>query len=325
MDFNKSSLCLEIERLEALRNPTKDDLLCLNNLYKVLNTFYSETYLSYDDVFKRKKSILNIDYIINDINIFNKSSIHYDVIDKLDFYNYSNDDLLSMTNDFYKELGKKYYKLFNDVYHKSNLNCSDSNSTSSIFIDNSFYLSVNKDGTVDDIVSFIHEYGHGISSLINHDHLYDSNKFLYREIDTLFYELIANDYIINNISKRDGLNLANINLADYLEAANNVMKCKKSLLFTSFMQKINKDYIIYKRCYLEDDINIESYLIDYLFAIELHYIYKIDKEKTLYILDNIIKMNNKSSKDYYDEIVKLGLKPNNKVDDYKEGIAYGKI
>ena len=50
------------------------------------------------------------------------------------------------------------------------------------------------------------------------------------------------------------------------------------------------------------DISSINYLISFIFALELYYLYKEDKEKALYNLEKIILLNCNSEEEYYNTV-----------------------
>ena len=65
----------------------------------------------------------------------------------------------------------------------------------------------------------------------------------------------------------------------------------------------------------------ENYLTSYMFAIELYNLYYEDKEKALDTLKKIILLDNKSAKQTYQNINKLGLKANQGLKKYQKQLT----
>ena len=64
------------------------------------------------------------------------------------------------------------------------------------------------------------------------------------------------------------------------------------------------------------EITAIPYLISYMYALELYKLYKVDPEKSLYILRKIIELNRNSEEEYYNIIKSFGLHPNDCLNKY---------
>lgn len=252
----------------------------------------------------------------------------------------NNDDLLSITHDFYKSLNRFYFSNFmknfgkrhNHIVYKRYNYENLSGETLALPSLKENYIEIYRDYTNEDILTTIHEYSHAISSNINPNHL-SEEKSIFTEIDSLFMEIIASDYIsnlfhdnTNVICKSNVLNDHYSNARDY-RLMINLIKAERKLPngFTS-----NKELkTIAKNKYqilpeVIDDVignpNLHNiiYLTSYMFAIELYKVYKEDKEKALHYLKKIIELDNMSELEYYNNIIKLGLIPNLSTKEYYE-------
>jgi len=243
------------------------------------------------------------------------------------------DDLLSITHDFYKSLNKhifgnfmrNFYRRYDHIVFK---NLEDSNfyrgATISIASTNESFIEIKRDFTIEDAFTTIHEYMHAISTIINHRHLYYP-KTLYSEIDTIFMEIIAAEFlesIFHNgqaILDRVSEHSRYAAIADELKSKIQLIEYEKTLK-RNF--KNNKEL----RCAGEvhckllpkelDDIltfpvlTSQEYLVSYMFALELYQMFTEDKDKALYYLNKIILLDCRSEEEYYNNIKKFGFIPN---------------
>jgi len=186
------------------------------------------------------------------------------------------------------------------------------------------FIRIGRYFTTEDLFSTIHEYSHATSFNINPLHIINNEMFL--EIDSLFMELIAADYIENVLKNGDAIMIRTTAHEEYamvseaLKSQINLIEKAKSLE-KSFTCNKELKTIAHNFCHIEpedlesllDDYynsNIEYYLICYIFALELYDLYKTDKDKALYCLKKIILLECKDKLEYYNSIKKLGLIPN---------------
>lgn len=267
-------------------------------------------------------------HLDHEINCNNKSN-------KLLFL--TNEDVLDITNDFYKNTNKSIYRKFLQFYNDRHNHLvfvegfhPESNITFFIPYFNEIYMSINKTNSLSTLYSSIHEFGHAISFNYNpKGALYDKNKRLFIEIETLFFELVASDYFVKTIDSKN----------EYQEIIqNHYLFLYESMIFTDRMKianlfmnkevssneefkKICNNELKFDNKYLDNimkqnTLEIFTYLTSYLFAIELYELYKKDKELSLNSLEKIMLMNNDSTIKYYKEIKKLGLIPNSHTTDF---------
>ena len=191
-------------------------------------------------------------------------------------------------------------------------------------------MSLSKSNSIFTLYSAIHEFAHAISFNFNPNALlFDFNKRIFLEIESIFFELVAGDYLSQNVNSGDEYNelISNhslflneaIYLTDRIQIAklvkendiysNKTLKalCDSELNFANFYV----DQLMGQQTY-----EVLPYIISYLFAVELYELYKYDKEKALHTLEKIMLLREESTLKYYQELKKLGLIPNSHMNDF---------
>ena len=284
---------------------------------------------------KVKKDIIKkgtISEIVSDIENFSELDIdigNHEIPNNFLFF--TDEDILDITNDFYKNQNKSIYRKFLEFYNERRNHLvfvegfhPESNITFFIPYFNEIFMSINKTNTLSTLYSSIHEFAHAISFKYNSEvTLYDKNKQLFLEIETLFFELVASDYFTTNINTKDEYHEIIQNhylflheskiFDDRMKIANLVMQ--SDIKTNEEFRKICNEELHFTNDYLDNimkqnTLEILKYLTSYLFAIELYELYKKDKEKALHILEKIMLMKNNSTLKYYNNIKELGLNPN---------------
>lgn len=341
----------KLKRLIAKEtNPEK--LALLKSDYELLNLLIENNYypenndnLKLLESFKEiKNDLIHYQFTWKDIKKF------YNITkdNELDFFSLkqlslSKETLLTITHDFYKSLDHQYYQYFLNFFHNTNTHITfkaahldEDYSGESIMLPsiNEYFVKIERIFTIEDIITTIHEYSHLISSKINYNHILPAKNLL-SEIDSLFMELIASDYL-ENLFKNDEANIAKIiNHESYIstsEIFNDLFKLitiEKNLISGYQSNKTLKQFALSK-CSLQPleleglinnyNTNSITYLTSYLFAIELYNLYKTDQEKAIYYLKKIILLICNDEKEYYDNIKKLGIIPNQTIQSFNNEI-----
>lgn len=239
----------------------------------------------------------------------------------------SNEEILKIVNDFYSSLDSEYYSFFSKVFAKRNRTlCFDDETTKSDDFGRTFYLSyfkeslilINHSNSVEDLFTLAHEYAHATSLQMNPNHLYYP-KSVFGEIDTYFIELIFADYLcsLGIIDKRYMSFEFGCNIIEAKKLVNKIQLIKtesffpygynssKLLLKTgSLMCDLNYNEVL---SLFDDDEEIEISVIGFMYALKLYEIYKIDKTRAMDILKQIILLECKTEKEYYEKMRELGL------------------
>ena len=192
------------------------------------------------------------------------------------------------------------------------------------------FVEIVREHTINDIITTIHEYAHLTSYSINIFNKLSPN-FYYTEIISLFFELIGADFLGTQfgIDKSTILKAENHNtMSEFADITS--YKIDLITFESLFLQGYtkNKDIKLIGRDFLNlssekvnylfknENIEISDYVIGYIIALELYYIYLEDKEKAMFILKKMLLYSAKSKLDYYNNIKKLGIIPNQHIEKY---------
>lgn len=204
--------------------------------------------------------------------------------------------------------------------------------THSIYKTDITFFEIGYNNTVQDYISAIHEFGHGISCSLNPNAMWDIEKYCLIEVDSLFFELLGIDYIGENLDfQQDSFNINMEILKDYLYSAQLI--CTKLDMYDELTYKelsnkrIVRKYLSSSAGYDKQGVtdvlttyirDLMHYIISYLTAIELYLIYQICPDRALDLLLKIITQEERSNKEYLDFIKNLGLEPGSHFDNYIE-------
>lgn len=256
------------------------------------------------------------------------------------FVSTSTTSILRNARDFYLSLPGKYPSLFrtycNDFYssftfRKLKKGDVPFGETTPIYGTNHTQIVCGYNNQVDDYTTAIHEYSHGIATMLNPKQFFDVEKYCIAETDGVFFELVGADYtgkhlglkkeVINSTINTIGDNLLDLDIiyskikmyreTQFKWSRTNVEEYLKDLGY-------NNDGIQYfMNFYLKDYFH---YIIAYLNAIELYQIYQQDKRSALDLLLRIIKKTDCSAKEQLEYIHSLGIHPGENVLSYFEHI-----
>ena len=342
-NWNKKILINRYDTLNKLKENTTNG----KKLEKILNDMeLLESYLcDKKEFFKQEKlintynmtkeNLLKKQFLFEDINTFNKN-ITYLEVENLKDYPIKTNDLFTIMHDFYYQLDsllyKHFYKLYQvrETHFRTQKNMPFSGQCLYLSYFDECFIEILKTNTIEDILTVLHEYMHAISININNYNNLD-NKNLYCEIEPLFIELIAIDYL-KRYFDNDMLDLAKIhkhnNHEVWFDMSNLIIelimyeinnkivinnnRMLKEIAFNNFMIEKNMlQYIIN-----EVSENTEVEMVGYMFAIELYSLYQIDPEKALYLLKKIILLREENDYDYYQAIINMGIIPNENINKY---------
>lgn len=303
MSFNSWN---KIKINKQIKNTTDnvDKMILKNLLNDSIAPFDSETYPRTDDA--NKNIIEEYSIFLNDIEKFSltpkfknvqQEQVRIPINSQLDFL-----------YDFFSSVTPGWMDIFDKIFkeRKSNLRIAKSGNYSVYLssVDYS-YISTNKEYLIDDLFSLVHEYTHAIVDHICFRTDYNSH-YPFIELPSLNMELISASLMSEFFLNIDS------DITDYLKyIINTIIDYAKRIVSTSkylkekgeFPQDFNRSIII--------DF---SYVIPYLFNFELFFLYKEDKEKWFYILNEIINM--KPGGNSLEDIKKLGLIPNSRINEF---------
>lgn len=192
------------------------------------------------------------------------------------------------------------------------------------------FFELGYNNTLQDYVSAIHEFGHGVSCRFNHDAMWDFGKYCLIEVDSLFFELLGTDYLGEKLNRpKDAFDINIHVLKDYIYSA---MLIKTKLDMYSTFDRIDLNNKRFTKQYLQQEVGLNKagikdvmtsyirdymhYVISYLTAVELYLIYQNNPNKALELLFNIINIRKNNSKDYLEYIRTLGIEPGKNFDSY---------
>ena len=291
------------------------------DLYREYKTKYEEIKFLWSD-FQRFNSLANS----NGLKVFDLKKSRL-----------SNDDLLSLTHDFYKSLDKFFFENFLKTFkdrqthirfqpYADGFHCGETISISAL---KESFIDIQRVFDLQDLFATVHEYSHATSVQINDLHL-QLNKELYVEIDPLFMEIIFADYYYQQSNDKDAYTYRINNYLEYLVYSNMISLLLSLMNFDrqqeiktvkglrNGIQKSKFNYLPLEESFEYLKYPCERYITCYMIAIELYNIYKQDKDKALYLLRKIIYMSNLSSKQYYNNIKRLGINPNQSISNFQK-------
>lgn len=257
------------------------------------------------------KTMYEYQYFMPEIENFAAMRNHHRIDNPLilDSFDFSYKELFEFTREFFKTKDPNWYKIFNLVFNerKNNLQFSDDEYDRSYEIYfpsiNYNYINIKYDQSIETFFRMVHEYTHAIADRLKYRRSY-YNHYPFVELPSLFMELIASDEInstyigLNNDVKT--YNLASIKtmsryaddlltLNDYIINSSVIKEYNDTVKDAMRITGESKEYIEY----LLEMSSVERlmYVIPYLVAIELYYIYKKDPEKAFSILNELIMLD----------------------------------
>ncbi len=341
---------------------SKDFKRCLRSLYeakskeknpellKVIDNdiFLLKSYIDFDfdehkpqddylKMYRLAKSYLYpLSYLWDDLTDFNDlaNGIFVYPNEHLQRINFTKNDLITLTHDFYKSLGGNIYKTFRKNFQNIDNHLSfqkykekyDSRAfTIPVSYLDEYFVKIYQSKNITDLASMVHEYGHVVAISTNYKYNIDN---YFSEIIPLFMELLVLDYYYN-LTKDKTVYLYAIgcfnkkvdqgySLTDLINIMQNEKeKFKNSYELWNMTQKLDIS---------EDDFNLSMedingdayiYLPAYMITIELYKSYQNDPEKTLDIIDKMLKFNLVNLKEDYQKLLFLGIKPNYNLEEYE--------
>lgn len=244
-------------------------------------------------------------------------------------------ELMTFVNDFFRDALTEWYQIFLEVYKERKNNFQVGNKRCcELYIPgvNYSYITYERKYTIEDLFSIVHEYTHAIVDRIKFRYSYD-NKYPFVELPSLAAEMIAKDMIKNYYTNISGeiKNYFVGSVASINEFAKNILMAKKFLdtyslddeeqikyslnYFTNFSKR--KSNALINKLQLE---NI-CYVVPFMYAMELYFIYLNDVELFQYDINKIITMDNCSN--FLEEVKKLGLVPNQNTNNFIQNIKRG--
>ena len=114
---------------------------------------------------------------------------------------FSLDEALEIMHDFYMEQSDTFKKAFLQLFKEQSniINVSDSDSyTFYISIFKQTYINITKDKTMNFLSDLVHEFAHGMASVINEDFNNNKNYSLITEVNSIYFQKKFLDYLFKN-------------------------------------------------------------------------------------------------------------------------------
>ena len=246
-------------------------------------------------------------------------------------YNFK--DMYELTRDFFKSVGGKIYKAYEEFDKEKDNRVNffpmpPVNSTVyTIPVLNKFYMNIGTDAEDEEIIeTYIHEAGHVITFKQNSKR-YESLQ-LFTEIESLFFEILADEYLREQTNDDYFLDLERNRLNEYYGSGSvmDIFNIAYNMTVDNITEINNPDKVFMDICKNEGLLkttpvridNTMKYVFSYICAVELVQIYKQDPEKALFLLDNIISNDNTISE--YERIVR-NVNPNEHMKEYAKTLT----
>ena len=299
--------------------------------------------------FSKHKSIIESDFsIIRDYGFYcpyvRLLSEYDDILDikpniDLPIIDSSTNKIISISNQFYEQFKGIFSETYNNMasnfkntIHMRRITGSTitAGQTYSVYKTPITFFELGYNHTIQDYVSAIHEFGHGISCNLNPEAMWDFGKYCFIEVDSLFFELLGTDYLGEKLNRnKDAFDINMHVLKDYIYSA---MLISTKLNMYSECDRYDLNNKRFVKQYLSKDVGLNNlgvsdvmntwvrdymhYIISYLTAIELYLIYQTNSDKALDLLFNIIQTSKDNNKAYLEYIISLGLEPGKNFDNY---------
>lgn len=295
-NWNKSLIDEQIKYLESIDSKTEliiEDIETLKETRKNIVNNYSYKYElsqeNYDYEFLKKYNVILNPIIKKHIN---KVVLYRNL--KLNKINISKEDILLFTHNMIRDINKNWFNTLLPFFNDKNILKYKRNNSSYIVplkSINKYYISLKKHNNVKDFIIPTHEYLHIYNHIKN-----DSNSFfMENEFLSILGELIVSyEMKEQNLFKEDVLKLSLINYRDMLFFIKDT-NLRKELIKNKLSNKEKIHYIKTRyNEYINDVYSASLFyhydtIISYFIAIELFHIYLIDKEKCMYLCDELIK------------------------------------
>lgn len=296
--WNKKEIKKDIEKLKIITPKNNKDIYdidyCINMLYKLLNNEESNENNLYEEN-EEYKELRFYNNIINPIlnKYLNKQSKkeNYKTI-----FN-TKKQILTITKETINNINPNWYNLLLPLFHNSNiLNYKHNNKNIFYFIDyiNKIFISLDKNNNIEDYIYPIHEYFHALTIILNPNYLYNIE---YEFLSILGELIISHEMKQKNHFQKEFIK-TELNSYSYILELIKAIILKRCVINSNVKPK-NKINYIHKNTRLSKDFIINLYdtslsysystVISYFLAIELFEIYKLDKEKCIYICESIIQ------------------------------------
>ena len=268
-------------------------------------------------LFSLPKYRMYLPHIKEFISILDNYKIDVGEEHKISKDDYTEKDMYNLTTGFYKQIGGKTFEKYQEIdYEKAGRinftnESSDFSRTYVIPVLDKFYINLGAKSDERDIIeAYIHEIGHIITFKQNNKRYHSRDMFV--EIESLFYEILGDDYLSTKTGDIYFKDLEKERVDSYYNKGNiiDIMNIAYNTVMDNSLHLKKPDKAFNTLCRAEGlvkpgKVDIDTtmkYLFSFICAVELVEIYKEDKEKALYLLNNIISENKNIEE--YEKIIK---------------------
>ena len=259
-----------------------------------------------------------------------------------EYWNMGIKEIMDYLHDFFKYgTNKKTWEIFQKIYNENKKSIRFINGDALdytgeiIYLEffKKFYIMGCRQNEFEDIMTFAHEFGHAIQFATNYKTSIYNELNIYIEIISIFFELICNEYFINNF-KREYASL-NYNLITLcltlkpeknkiIEIINKVIQIKANETLTTLRKNIDELLEVLTK---EDISHIMTlrpardyiYVIAFNIATNLFMIYKNDPDYAFYLVYKIINLDlNMNKEEYFKQLQSLDITNIKNTKEYNE-------
>ena len=270
-----------------------------------------------------------------------------------EYWNMGIKEIMDYLHDFFKYgTNKKTWEIFQKIYNENKKSIRFINGDALdytgeiIYLEffKKFYIMGCRQNEFEDIMTFAHEFGHAIQFATNYKTSIYNELNIYIEIISIFFELICNEYFINNFKREyASLNYNLITLCLTLKPEKNkIIEIinKAEMLFTHF--GVSGPTILSSSAHLVRYKNIDEllevltkedishimtlrpardyiYVIAFNIATNLFMIYKNDPDYAFYLVYKIINLDlNMNKEEYFKQLQSLDITNIKNTKEYNE-------
>lgn len=362
--WNYRYIISKIKKLEDMLDKETNDrrFVKLEETISDLKQIASDVSPTFKVSFKRKKSVYdNLQFLKDEMSFIKKFGYYIPYVREFADYAHTIDyfsgeplssikfdlsKVIFRNNSFYSFIGGSYKKLNDEMnedlirYRIRPCKAPVTEYANTYIIRNlkTFLLDYGYNNTLQDYLTFIHERCHILSLSMNREHFLDYNKFLLREVDSLFFELYASEYVGNFTNIDDSIKISTSLYTDILLTANFIIAKIDMYNDLSIEQLLNPKIVDHylKTKYGKDEAFIDevkkinivdnlNYVFSYLVATELVSMCLLNnKYKALELVEGIVKSKNKNPEEYLSELISNGIIPGKNINIYSDYLR-GKI
>lgn len=326
----KYKLALLKEKDFSRKELLKETINSLEGVIKYFHTELSNRHQTFREVYRTDKNLIDSYYKLNPLILNfcdNFSDEEIDFIDTLNTNkNINSTDIMNVVKDFFDSIQDPRFKyIFDSLYSnhefytkfrpatKQNTK-NNTGITFNIFNTPEVFFLINYSRNINDYLATTHEYAHGISFKLNEYNSIDFGKYPFNETDAIFFEMLMNeklskkkeyeiDALVTDIDRFYDYALDSVLIQSKIELHSLLehnSKLRKSDIYDFLLNEQRLDTetardVLYKEMYCS-----YNYVISYLTAIELLFLYRSDSKKALDALFDLITLKDSSSIEHLD-------------------------